>query len=39
MQNVACVSTADELVTLTELKEKNRITEAEFAAQKAKLLQ
>ncbi len=39
MQNVAGVSTADELVKLTELKEKNSITESEFEAQKAKLLQ
>jgi len=38
IQNVAGVSTADELVKLAELKEKGVISEAEFAAQKAKLL-
>ena len=32
------ISTADELAKLAELKEKGVITEAEFAAQKAKLL-
>ena len=38
IQNVAGVSTADELVKLADLQEKGVISEAEFAAQKAKLL-
>ena len=39
IQNVAGVSTADELTKLADLKEKGVITDAEFEAQKAKLLQ
>lgn len=39
IQNVAGVSTADELSKLADLKEKGVITDAEFEAQKAKLLQ
>ena len=38
IQNVAGVSTADELSKLAELKEKGVITDTEFEAQKAKLL-
>ena len=38
IQNVAGVSTADELAKLAELKEKGVINEAEFEAQKTKLL-
>ena len=39
IQHVAGVSTADELTKLADLKEKGVITDAEFEAQKAKLLQ
>jgi len=39
IQSVASVSTADELIKLADLKEKGVITDAEFEAQKAKLLQ
>ena len=39
IQSVASVSTADELTKLADLKEKGVITDAEFEAQKAKLLQ
>ena len=39
IQNVAGVSTADELTKLADLKEKGVVTDAEFEAQKAKLLQ
>jgi len=39
IQNVAGVSTADELTKLADLKETGVITDAEFEAQKAKLLQ
>ena len=39
IQNIAGVSTADELTKLADLKEKGVITDAEFEAQKAKLLQ
>jgi len=39
IQNVAGISTADELTKLADLKEKGIITDAEFEAQKAKLLQ
>ncbi len=38
IQNIAGVSTADELTKLAELKEKGVITDAEFEDQKAKLL-
>jgi len=38
IQSVAGVSTADELAKLADLKEKGVITDAEFEAQKAKLL-
>ena len=38
IQSVAGVSTADELTKLADLKEKGVITDAEFEAQKAKLL-
>ena len=38
IQDVAGVSTADELSKLAELKEKGVITDTEFEAQKAKLL-
>jgi len=38
IQNVAGVSTADELAKLADLKEKGVISEAEFESQKAKLL-
>ena len=38
IQNVAGASTADELSKLAELKDKNVITDAEFEAQKSKLL-
>ncbi|PHS38723.1 MAG: hypothetical protein COB07_07815 [Sulfurovum sp.] len=38
IQNIAGISTADELSKLAELKEKGVITESEFEAQKAKLL-
>lgn len=38
IREVAGSSTADELAKLAELKEKGVISEAEFAAQKAKLL-
>ncbi len=38
IQNVAGASTADELTKLADLKEKGVITDAEFEAQKAKLL-
>ena len=38
IQSVASVSTADELSKLADLKEKSVITDAEFEAQKAKLL-
>ncbi len=38
IQSVASVSTADELTKLADLKEKGVITDAEFEAQKAKLL-
>ena len=39
IQSVASVSTADELSKLADLKEKGVITDVEFEAQKAKLLQ
>jgi len=39
IQNVAGASTADELTKLADLKEKGVITDTEFEAQKAKLLQ
>ena len=39
IQSVTSVSTADELTKLADLKEKGVITDAEFEAQKAKLLQ
>ncbi len=39
IQHVAGASTADELTKLADLKEKGVITDAEFEAQKAKLLQ
>jgi hypothetical protein len=38
IQDVAGISTADELSKLAELKEKGVITDTEFEAQKAKLL-
>ena len=38
IQNVAGASTADELSKLAELKDKNVITDAEFEAQKSRLL-
>ena len=38
IQSIAGVSTADELTKLADLKEKGVITDAEFEAQKAKLL-
>ena len=38
VQNIAGISTADELVKLAELKEKGVITDTEFEAQKVKLL-
>ena len=38
IQDVAGTSTADELSKLAELKEKGVINDAEFEAQKAKLL-
>ena len=38
IKNVAGVSTADELIKLSELKEKGVLTDAEFETQKAKLL-
>ena len=38
IRSVAQVSPADELAKLTELKEKGVLTEAEFAAQKARVL-
>jgi len=38
VQNIAGISTADELIKLAELKEKGVITDTEFEAQKAKLL-
>ena len=38
IQNVAGTSTADELSKLAELKDKNVITDAEFEAQKSRLL-
>ena len=38
VQNIAGISTADELVKLGELKEKGVITDTEFEAQKVKLL-
>ena len=39
IQNVAGTSTADELIKLADLKENSVITDTEFEAQKAKLLQ
>ena len=39
IQSVASISTADELSKLADLKEKGVITDVEFEAQKAKLLQ
>ena len=38
IRDVAGVSTADELLKLSELKEKGVLTDAEFETQKAKLL-
>ena len=38
IQSIATVSPADELVKLSDLKDKGVISEEEFAAQKAKLL-
>jgi len=38
IQNIAGASSADELTKLAELKEKGILTDAEFEAQKAKLL-
>jgi hypothetical protein len=38
IQDVAGISTADELSKLAELKEKGVITDTEFEVQKAKLL-
>ncbi len=38
IRSVAQISPADELAKLTELKEKGVLTEAEFAAQKARVL-
>jgi len=38
IQKIAEASSADELAKLAELKEKGVLTDAEFAAQKAKLV-